>query len=827
MAYQKYKNEEAVVFAPYNFISFPKNPVYVKDEKDIIGHDVMTEKTDNGDDLYSGEIHYTLEAMTPVFIDDGTEQHRFCMNAEGNHIIPGSTMRGLARSHALVLGLGNVRDDIDDYSLMYRNVASGLNRRRYNDILGATIVRMKDENEQEYSLSVLKNVRAGYIEKREDGSYVIYKTVLDPDEENTPAIDPNLGKMNYYTLSERKVIEQYLKKESEYRSNPDSFAFSFLIPGMQDKMMNMIQHFRKEYDRRGNASYRGKNNFSYQPYYKEVLYGLKGKRCIDSLKPIAEIRADASVLSRDGNYRKNFYRGMLVSTGYMQKKKVIYVIPEIDSPGNSETRRIAVEISERDVRDFKVDYNHRINSITLEKKNPNRINKRNVEEYKEYFALPEKVGEKGRKPVFYIQYGGRCYFGFTPRLRLFYDNTVADGIPGTHLQGKIDYVKAIFGYTKNPGEKGKKGASARKTRVSFSDAEQVTKGQPEDYQTVLPGRYLTLSEPRPTDCFNYLDQSNGESSYNSDHMQLRGTKQYWLHKEADPGIQPGRHNEKMDSLVNPLDRGTKFKGTIRFKNLREYELGLLIWSIRLEKDSWMNIGKGKAYGYGAMKLTEISAWKIDCSKAYSIYPANCSGLFDSLYDNLDVDELINIYKNHLRNYNGGRDISQIPYIRDFFAMKNSTLIPDSSTTGYMNLEEFQAQTRTKTSLPDVMDIIAKSSSLDKKDALSSQTVYGNQKNPGDILKTSPEAQSTVVFLAKYPLSESQKEKLVNLSGMNVIQIRVWPNDENIAKLSREYGGIALPPNAYPRLIEISKRFCNHVFQAIKQGDMDSDWKTLT
>ena len=161
MAYQKYKNEEAVVFAPYNFISFPKNPVYVKDEKDIIGHDVMTEKTDSGDDLYSGEIHYTLEAMTPVFIDDGTEQHRFCMNAEGNHIIPGSTMRGLVRSHALVLSLGNVRDDIDDYSLMYRNVASGLNRRRYNDILGATIVRMKDENGREYSLSVLKNVRAG------------------------------------------------------------------------------------------------------------------------------------------------------------------------------------------------------------------------------------------------------------------------------------------------------------------------------------------------------------------------------------------------------------------------------------------------------------------------------------------------------------------------------------------------------------------------------------------------------------------------------------------------------------------------------------------
>lgn len=126
----------ADVFAPYNFISFAKTPAYVKDESRIIGHDKMS-VTEDGEKLYSGEIHYTLEAKTPIFIDDGTQAHRFCKNAEGKYVIPGSTMRGLIRSNATILGLGNVSDDVDDYSLMYRNVASGLNKKRYSEILGA------------------------------------------------------------------------------------------------------------------------------------------------------------------------------------------------------------------------------------------------------------------------------------------------------------------------------------------------------------------------------------------------------------------------------------------------------------------------------------------------------------------------------------------------------------------------------------------------------------------------------------------------------------------------------------------------------------------
>lgn len=718
MAYKKYqnyknkgnnygssrgRNEEVSVFAPYNFVPFPSNPAYVKEE-DIIGHDVMAQVTNDGEDLFSGEIHYTLEAKTPIFVDDGSDAHRFCRDAAGNCIIPGSTMRGLIRNNAMVLGLGNVRDEVDDYSLMYRNVANGLNKNRYGDILGAKVVTMQGSNGKTFSLSVLKNVQAGYIEKRSDGKYVIYKTVIDPEDEKDSAIDKNLGKMNYYTISERFIIERYLKDEAKYKANPDSFPFSFLIPNMQNMMMNQTKPFHEEYDRNGNKSYKGVNNFSYIPYHRKISYKLSGNRNVSELKSVP-IGSEAKSGNSDVMNGKGCLVGELVSTGFMQKKKVIYVVPAID-PG-----RVAVVLEERDVRDFLVDYNRRKNSITLERKNPHRNNLKKIEEYKAFFNLPEEIGERGRKPVFYIQLGGKCYFGFTPRLRLFYDNTVADGINRNHISGKTDYVKAIFGYTASSGVNGSDNIDsfARKSRVSFSDAVLVGK------EKVLPTRYLTLSEPRPTDCLNYLDQSVGETSYNTNKMRLRGAKQYWLHAEANPGIEEGKQNKNLDSELNPIDSGSCFRGVIRFKNLRRYELGLLLWSIRLEKNSWMNLGKGKPYGYGAVKVTVELAQALDYEAAYGLSGLSNSDdkksisatLFGNPYKPLNVDELIEDYRVHIRSKNAGKDIMKLPLIVDFFAMKDSTKIPNAEATGYMTLEQFQSQTRYKAPLPTPMDVIKK------------------------------------------------------------------------------------------------------------------------
>lgn len=111
------------VRAPYNFVPF-YNKVYP--------HNKFTSHNSVEENLITGEITYKITAETPIMIDDGT--NHFFTDAKGRYAIPGSTMRGLIRNNVQVLGLCSYEDDIDDYALMYRNVANGAEKTRYNKI---------------------------------------------------------------------------------------------------------------------------------------------------------------------------------------------------------------------------------------------------------------------------------------------------------------------------------------------------------------------------------------------------------------------------------------------------------------------------------------------------------------------------------------------------------------------------------------------------------------------------------------------------------------------------------------------------------------------
>ena len=113
------KNTSGVyIGAPYNFVPF-------KEEKRVYSvSDTPTPHNSAADDLLSGEISYEFESKTPVFVDDGTNSHHFHKNAWGEYSIPGSSIRGLIRNNVQILGFSSFADDIDDYALMYRNVAN-------------------------------------------------------------------------------------------------------------------------------------------------------------------------------------------------------------------------------------------------------------------------------------------------------------------------------------------------------------------------------------------------------------------------------------------------------------------------------------------------------------------------------------------------------------------------------------------------------------------------------------------------------------------------------------------------------------------------------
>ena len=602
------------VGAPYNFVPMWGNTVSVS-SSDRIGHD-------NADkELISGEINYKITARTPIIVDDGKEY--FVKNHYGQYAIPGSSMCGLIRNNVQVLSQSSLADDIDDYALMFREVGqakwSGMNKGIYDDILGSKSVQMNG-----HSLSILENVKAGYIKNTGSG-YVIYHTKPD-------SINETLGEMNYYVLSERKIVEDYLGSKKS-----GNFHFEFFMRDGRSIMQHEFKAFIED-DSGKRKQYKGVENRSYKPYMREVSYEIKNERFV-------------SAVGKPGKYGK---KGWVVSSGAMKGKKAVYIIPECD------TEKECIHIPEADVRAYNIDYERKKNQL---------------KEPKSFWDLP-KEGEI--KPVFYVMLE-RVYFGFTPRLRLFYRNSIHDGLGEGHEKGLIDYTKSLFGYSND--------SDSYKSRVSFSDAKISGSNTASNRADKL-----ILGEPKPTSYADYLDlKSNGTSNtYNDDGFRLRGMKQYWLHGSADPKT-PDELKEKVATTIHPLPEGTSFEGKVRFHNLRKEELGLLIWALQLAPESEMNIGKAKPYGYGRIKLDVLSVREFSPEKAYDT-AAFCLNPFENI-DKVQIDELIKAYKKEIAGKLGVQDVMELPSIRAFFKMKDSGNMPKADKIRYMDINRREYQNR--------------------------------------------------------------------------------------------------------------------------------------
>lgn len=369
-----------------------------------------------------------------------------------------------------------------------------------------------------------------------------------------------------------------------------------------------------------------------------------------------------------GNPGEYDNEGYAVSTGKMNQKKVVYIIPQIDKG------KPAIEIPKQDIRAFQVDMKKKENTLK-------RFGGR------EHFDLPA-VGKT--KPIFYIRLNRRLYFGFTPRLRLFYDHTIREGLKQKAEEGRVDYNKAMFGYSDTDG--------SYKSKLSFSDA--VIQGEGK----ALGSRSLILSEPKPTSYLDYLKpEDNHGVTYNKDDFELRGVKQYWLHNEEVPTDGATMKNkERIVSVIRPLEKGARFIGKIRFQNLTQDELGLLLWAVRLNPDSWMNVGKAKAFGYGNISVKITDAKKLNLMKAY------CSdGLLDlEPFEPIAVDEAITKYKEEMNRFLKDKSIDELPHIKEFFMMKDSKSIPDEKTIRYMSIEKKEYQSR-KGVLPSVESVVKK------------------------------------------------------------------------------------------------------------------------
>lgn len=387
---------------------------------------------------------------------------------------------------------------------------------------------------------------------------------------------------------------------------------------------------------------------------------------------------DRNRVSAIGAPDKFSQNGYLVGSGPMNGKKAIYIIPEIN-------REISLNISDDAVTSFKRDYEMKkkllgatVKGISAEKK----------QQFKEYFALPEG---NAIKPVFYIEYDGTTYFGFTPYLRIFYKYTISDGLPEDHKptvegqQPKWDYARAVFGFSK--------GNVSFKSRVFFTDAEYEGKEE-------FVERLLVLGEPHPSSYYDYLEPKDKKAStYNDEEFTIRGYKQYWLRDKVDPvsvnkACDPEKMKKNVASELKPLAAGNgKFRGVIRFKNLYPDELGILLYAVSIGDSYSYNIGKGKPYGLGRIKTEVTSLRTFENSKLYSS-DTLCFDPFKE-YSKEEIIKFTEEFRNLISETVSGKEEKKRfeKTERDFQLMKNTSKLPPVEKIRYMDINNREYQNR--------------------------------------------------------------------------------------------------------------------------------------
>ncbi|MEA1883590.1 MAG: TIGR03986 family CRISPR-associated RAMP protein, partial [Thermotogota bacterium] len=160
----------------------------------------------------------------------------------------------------------------------------------------------------------------------------------------------------------------------------------------------------------------------------------------------------------------------------------------------------------------------------------------------------------------------------------------------------LDMTEALFGDTEHISG-----------RVSFEDA-NFTGDKNQAFEATTSPKIL--SSPKPTTFQHYLEQPQGTytpkdqlNNWN-DNAPIRGHKMYW-HRN-NPNWSEGKpirdRNDTQHTIITPVKTGSTFKGTIRFENLTEVELGALLFVLELKENLCHKIGMAKPLGLGSIKI---------------------------------------------------------------------------------------------------------------------------------------------------------------------------------------------------------------------------------
>lgn len=210
----------------------------------------------------------------------------------------------------------------------------------------------------------------------------------------------------------------------------------------------------------------------------------------------------------------------------------------------------------------------------------------------EWPMIREKINKKEPVPVFFRTDKSKIKdFGMAFMYKLPYQNSPYELLSNAHKNTEPDLASCIFGYTSQK--------KSLKGRIQFTHA--FAQKPIVCKETVE----VTLGTPKASYYPFYISQDGSKGIVNTyktyNDGKLSGWKRYlnrenvWNYKSE---------STKLNTKLNPLDKGTEFNCQINFHNLKPEELGAILSALTFHNTPGLchQIGQGKPYGYGRISI---------------------------------------------------------------------------------------------------------------------------------------------------------------------------------------------------------------------------------
>ncbi len=523
--------ESRKALAPYNFVELPDQVVQAQPIPD-------------GDryhpDRYTGKIECILTTESPLYIRCGLTLDEFKQGKEAKDlpdffyifdklkpVIPGSSIRGMLRTLVEIVSFGKIDRVSSKQKFFFRAVAA-----------------KKDDPLAEPYKTYLKNVRAGYLVKRNDGWYIRPARLIGSD--------------SFVWIKEKKVVESFQQSFPDFTPmTKANYRPQYVVNvGFGDVVTRNNRHFAKQISPRPDG----------QEYIGVLVTSGNMAEGSDDPKStnrknhclVREPDANAELIKIDDAAIQD-YCGSLTD---FQKQSP----PFKEDLGVLENGRCI----------FYCQPEQQGGEVTLFGQSPNfRIPyspQKNGRAASAEDFIPELL--KDSKTIDFAD----AIFGFVRDEKQEEDSTQA-------VPSRVFISDAICQQIKGEDIWLFNNPIVPKILVG---------PKPTTFQ-----HYLVQTNADKRDLKHYGSAPGNETV-------IRGHKLYWHKKEPTITLEnPEEVSDTQKTQIKPIKPGVSFQFTIHFENLSEVELGALLWVLDLAQDERyrLSLGMGKPLGMGAVKIT--------------------------------------------------------------------------------------------------------------------------------------------------------------------------------------------------------------------------------